>query len=92
LNDHDKPYIWNTEFSGDNYTEVNKLWYEDKEADKGVIAIDKSFAEKFGLPPSQAFPWDEEKKFYVTNGHHALHCLVSFPLSDFPKNSPYSFC
>lgn len=85
LNDVDIPYKWNTEYSGPNYTEVNELWYSDTEADKGVIAVDKSYAAKLNLPPSQSFPWDETKKFYVTNGHHALHCLVStLPISILP--------
>jgi hypothetical protein len=56
---------------------VNKLWYEDEQGDKGIIALDNVYAKEVGLPASQPFPWDaEHKSIYITNGHHNLHCLV----------------
>lgn len=55
-NDLDVPYTWDSEFSGNNYTQVNQLWYEDSESDQGIIALDYEYAERLGLPKSQPFP------------------------------------
>lgn len=82
LNNLDVPFEWNTKFSGENYTEVNKLWYEDQQGDEGIIALDNSYAEEVGLPASQPFSWDAKtKSIYIVNGHHNLHCLVRISTS-----------
>lgn len=76
-NDLDVPYTWDSEFSANNSTQVNQLWYEDSESDEGIIALDYEYASRLGLPKSQPFPWDTSKGIYITNAHHNLHCLVS---------------
>lgn len=46
--------------------------------DDGVIAVDPEWAAARGLPPStERFPWDTEKRVYVVNGYHGIHCIVS---------------
>jgi hypothetical protein len=78
VNDLDVPFAWDTPFSYGDYADVNKLWYEDEQSDKGIISLDNDYAEALGLPESQPFAWDSKKKsIYITNGHHNLHCLVS---------------
>ncbi|OKL57706.1 hypothetical protein UA08_06900 [Talaromyces atroroseus] len=82
VNDLDVPFAWDTPFSSGDYAEVNKLWYEDEQSDKGIISLDNDYAESLGLPKSQPFAWDSKKKsIYITNGHHNLHCLRNIYIS-----------
>lgn len=77
MNDVKVPYAWDTNRSNPNDTERNKLWYDDEEADQGIMAVDNDEAVAFGLPDSQPWSWDSKSKsIYITNGHHNLHCLV----------------
>lgn len=49
--------------------------------DDGVIAVDPEWATAKGLPPSTGrFPWDTEKRLYVINGYHGIHCIVNLAL------------
>ncbi|CAG8978464.1 hypothetical protein HYALB_00012846, partial [Hymenoscyphus albidus] len=78
----DDSIIWNTEFSGENTTEVDRLWYDTIPWESGIIALRNSEAESMGLPLSQPFPWDgKEKSTYIINGHHILHCVRNIYIS-----------
>lgn len=69
---------WNTEYSGKNSTEVDRLWYETIPWESGILSIENAEAEALGLPESQRFPWDpNRKRLYIINAHHNLHCVVS---------------
>ena len=69
-------YEYQTDFWMHNDDVSDNLWgslpYE-----VGYIALDNSYVEQKGLPPSMPIPWDHSKGFYVINGYHKLHCLVS---------------
>lgn len=46
-------------------------------ADDGIVAVDREWAAREGLPPSEnVFPWDSSKRIYLLNGYHGIHCLV----------------
>ncbi|RDL36096.1 Uncharacterized protein BP5553_06708 [Venustampulla echinocandica] len=82
VNDFELPYAWDSDRSNPNDTERNKLWYEDEEADQGIMAVDNDEAISFGLPNSQPWSWDAKvKSIYITNGHHNLHCLRNIYIS-----------
>lgn len=69
---------WNTEYSSDNETSVHQKWMNEIPWESGIIALSKAEVKRFGLPESQPFPWDyEEKRIYIVNAHHILHCVVS---------------
>ena len=73
----ERAFRWNTAYSGENGTEVERLWYEDIPWESGIMALENSEAEHMGLPRSQPFPWDaKHKSLYIVNGHHILHCVV----------------
>lgn len=66
----------------DPYTDTNdtlrdQLWL-DINVDDGMIALPDDYVKEKGLPVSQRFPWDDSKGIYLLQGHHNLHCAVSF--------------
>lgn len=81
VNDVEIPWHWDSERSNPDDEARNKLWYEDEENDKGIMAMPNEEARAhFGLPEAQPFPWDPEgKSIYILNGHHNLHCIVNTP-------------
>lgn len=73
-------------FVGDvnlNATEDKYLWEVQTRHDAGIIYIDDADSEAWDLPPSQRFPWDQDKGLYFLNAFHSLHCVVSHGLSSF---------
>lgn len=73
---------WNTKYSSENATdaETNRLWDTTIPWESGIIAVTNEEAEALNLPESQPFPWDgSEKRIYIVNAHHILHCVVRFP-------------
>lgn len=61
-------------YNSPNETLTNEAW-ESLEYDLGSVALTHEFAASKGLPPAQAFPWDESKGIYFLNAYHGLHCL-----------------
>jgi hypothetical protein len=78
-NELEIPFHYATEYSDDNhsYEEKDALWNA-IDISEGFVAITHDEADKLGLPRSKVFPWDANKGMYVSHGHHALHCTVSF--------------
>lgn len=66
--DHDGIY------NSPNETLTNEAW-EHLSSDLGSVALPQAYAISKGLPPAQAFPWDESKSIYFLNAYHGLHCL-----------------
>ncbi len=80
MNDLELPLHWDSARNDPDDEARNKLWYEDEEGDKGIIAMPNEESKAAGLPDSQPFSWDPLKKsIYITNGHHNLHCIVCIP-------------
>lgn len=68
---------WNTQYSSDNHTLVDRLWQSEIPWESGIIALTNLEAQQMGLPESQPFPWDpRNKSIYIVNAHHILHCVV----------------
>lgn len=70
---------WNTEYSDPNATDAytNELWDSTIPWESGIIAMTNEEATAMGLPESQPWPWDsQKKKIYILNTHHLLHCVV----------------
>lgn len=40
-----------------------------------AVALQDTYAQKVGLPPSGRFPWDTERSIYYLKGIHDLHCV-----------------
>lgn len=63
-------------FGSVNPQEQDELW-ESIQVGLGNIALTEKEITKWSLPHSQPFPWDRERKMYLTAGYHNLHCIVS---------------
>ena len=71
-------------YTDPNVTLRNEAW-DAISIDAGMIAVPDDFVAEKGLPPSQRFVWDKSKSVYLLNGHHTLHCAVSFhSINKFP--------
>lgn len=57
-----------------NETDRSIMW-ESLDVSLGEVSLDKEWARRHGLPPSQRFPWDHSRELFLLNGHHSLHCL-----------------
>jgi len=59
----------------------------------GEVSLDHEYAASMGLPRAQDFPWDPSKGIYLTNGHHALHCVkrIRKTLVEAVRGEPISF-
>lgn len=79
LNDVPVPFKWSSEYSDVNNPQLDELWQFDGTLDYGMVALTDAEADSMSLLPSQQrFPWDSEnKRMYVVNAYHGLHCLVS---------------
>jgi hypothetical protein len=85
LNDVPVPFTWSSEYSDLNSPRLDELWQFGGTLDYGMVALTDAEVKSMSLLPSQQrFPWDlENKKMYVLNAYHGLHCLVS-PVSVLP--------
>ena len=80
--DSSLPFEWETPYNGADEVLADQLWNElGAEVDVGLLALPKEWAASKHLPEAQDFPWDQEKGVYLMNGHHNLHCLVTFRIS-----------
>ncbi|EPE36852.1 hypothetical protein GLAREA_09015 [Glarea lozoyensis ATCC 20868] len=41
----------------------------------GLVALSEDYVQSHDLLPAQQWPWDENKRIYILNGFHNLHCL-----------------
>lgn len=67
-------------YTDPNITLRDQMWL-DIDVDNGMIALTDADVERWGLPASQRFPWDDNKSIYLLQAHHNLHCAVSLPVS-----------
>ena len=65
-----------TKWSSENATQADELW-KTLTPDIGMVAVDNVFSENMNLYATEPFPWDQNKKIYMLEGYHSLHCLVS---------------
>lgn len=71
------PWTNTTDYTSSNQTLSDEM-FKALNTDDGVIAVDPEWAAARGLPPSTGrFPWDTEKRLYVINGYHGIHCIVN---------------
>lgn len=73
-------FDWWTEYSGKNDTEVDALW-DAILPSHGLVAIDSQWAAEQQWPDSLSLPSDENKKIYLLEAYHLLHCVVRLPRS-----------
>ena len=80
------PFKWSSEYSDINNPRLDELWQFDGILDYGMVALMDNEVKSMSLLPSeQRFPWDpENKRMYVVNAYHGLHCLVSPLCASFP--------
>ena len=58
-----------------NDRERSELW-EGLDTSAGEISVDAGWAEEHQLPDSTPFFWDADRRIYLLNGFHSLHCIV----------------
>ncbi|KAF2103227.1 hypothetical protein NA57DRAFT_72206 [Rhizodiscina lignyota] len=68
-------FDWWTAYSSDNTTESEKSW-DDINPAHGFIAMDKQWAKEHNWPDSMYPPDDRNKKVYLLEAYHLLHCLT----------------
>ncbi|PQE26543.1 Tat pathway signal sequence protein [Rutstroemia sp. NJR-2017a BBW] len=78
--DHSRPYVGYSEYSGSNFTRTDELWNA-VDYNAGLVALPNDWTKSKGLPKSSMFPWDKEKSIWLLNGHHNLHCVKRIYLS-----------
>ena len=59
-----------------NDRERSELW-EGLDTSAGEISVDAGWAQGHQLPESTPFFWDQDRRIYLVNGFHSLHCIVS---------------
>ena len=70
------PWTDTTDYTSKNLTLADEM-FKTLSADEGVIALPIEWAKEKGLPISTGlFPWDKNKRMYVVNGYHSIHCIV----------------
>jgi hypothetical protein len=64
-----------TAYSHPNETIRNAAW-DSIDIDRTIVAVDHSEAVALGLPPTEVFPWDDQKDIYAISAYHQFHCLA----------------
>ncbi|KAK7752076.1 hypothetical protein SLS62_006042 [Diatrype stigma] len=85
----EEPYVLVTQYSSDNETLQDQLWY-DINVDAAVVALSDEWAAGHDLRTAQRFPWDQTKGIYILHGYHNLHCLkiIYISLSEYRRDAP----
>lgn len=87
----EEPYVVVTDYTSENSTLQDELWYGIN-VDKAVVALSDQWVWEHGLRKAQRFPWDESKGVYILHGFHNLHCLkiIYISLNEFRQGIPQS--
>ncbi len=68
-------FWWNTEYSPKNHSESDALW-DAILPSHGFVAMDEGWATERQWPESMRLPIDGNKRVYLLEAYHQLHCLV----------------
>ena len=69
-------FWWNTPYSPKNHNESDALW-DAIVPSHGFVAMDEVWAFSRHWPDSMRLPSDGNKRVYLLEAYHQLHCLVS---------------
>ncbi|KAH7316778.1 hypothetical protein B0I35DRAFT_263446 [Stachybotrys elegans] len=60
---------------GSTTEEDRAIAWESLDSSAGEISLDADWADSHSLPESAPFFWDQDRRIYLLNGHHSLHCM-----------------